>query len=142
MKEARFFLFIAALMGFLAVGLGAFGAHGLKNILSEQHLQVYQTAVQYQFYHTFALLAVAVILLSTISISSATAVNEGKHSRWLRIAGWCFIVGIVVFSGSLYVLVITGMSWLGMITPLGGACFLLGWLSLAVYAFRIKNRAL
>ncbi|HSB97161.1 MAG TPA: DUF423 domain-containing protein [Spongiibacteraceae bacterium] len=121
---AKTYLLIAALNGFIAVALGAFGAHGLKQRLSADMLAVYQTGVQYHFYHTFALLAVALLLLHL-------PLNNISLSNALRWSGILFTVGIVIFSGSLYVLSITGIRWLGAITPLGGVAFLAGWLLLA-----------
>lgn len=117
---AKTFLVIAALSGLLAVIIGAFGAHGLKNRLTEDLLAVYQTGVQYHFYHTLALLMVGLLLMQ---IPQASLLN------W---SGWLFIVGIMVFSGSLYLLAVTGTRWLGAITPLGGLAFIAGWLTLAI----------
>lgn len=121
---AKTYLLIAALNGFIAVALGAFGAHGLKQRLSTDMLAVYQTGVQYHFYHTFALLAVALLMLqmplTNLSVSNA-----------LRWSGILFVTGIIIFSGSLYVLSLSGIRWLGAITPLGGLAFLAGWLMLA-----------
>ena len=116
---AKNYLVAAALSGFIAVALGAFGAHGLKQRLSADLLAVFQTGVQYHFYHTFALLAVGLLMLHMPANGS------------LRWSGILFIVGIVVFSGSLYVLSLTGVRWLGAITPLGGVAFLVAWLLLA-----------
>lgn len=116
---AKNFLVIAALSGFLAVALGAFGAHGLKQRLSADMLAVFQTGVQYHFYHTFALLAVSLLMLH-MPASSA-----------LRWSGMAFVIGIVLFSGSLYVLSLSGVRWLGAIAPLGGVAFMAGWLLLA-----------
>jgi uncharacterized membrane protein YgdD (TMEM256/DUF423 family) len=116
---AKNFLVAAALSGFLAVALGAFGAHGLKQRLSADLLAVFQTGVQYHFYHTFALLAVGLLML------------QMPTSGALRWSGILFIAGIVVFSGSLYILSLTGVRWLGAITPLGGVAFLVAWLLLA-----------
>lgn len=116
---AKHYLMAAALSGFIAVALGAFGAHGLKQRLSADLLAVYQTGVQYHFYHTFALLAVGLLMLHMPANTS------------LRWSGLLFIVGIVIFSGSLYVLSLTGVKWLGAITPLGGVAFLVAWLLLA-----------
>ena len=117
------FLLIGAGAGFLAVALGAFGAHGLRARLSPDMLAVFETGVRYHMYHALALLAVA-----------------WAASRWPEssagTAGWAFIIGIVVFSGSLYILSFTGMRWLGAITPIGGVAFLLGWLLLAWAAWR------
>lgn len=102
---------------FLAVGLGAFGAHMLRDKLTGYYIDVYKTAVLYHFLHALALFIVA--WLSTIS-------NDPK----IQTSGICFVVGIVLFSGSLYALSITGIKWLGAITPLGGLSFLLGWMML------------
>jgi uncharacterized membrane protein YgdD (TMEM256/DUF423 family) len=121
----RTFLAVGASLAGLAVALGAFGAHGLRAVLSPSDLATFETGVRYQMYHALALLAVA-----------------GLAQRWpgaptLAAAGWCFVAGIVVFSGSLYVLVLTGPRWLGAVTPLGGVAFLLGWLLLAWTAVRV-----
>ena len=116
----------AACSGFLAVALGAFGAHGLKQHLSNDMMAVYQTAVQYQFIHTLALLAVALLLL------------QFPDASLLRWAGLAFAVGILIFSGSLYVLSLSGIKWLGAITPIGGVGFLAGWVLLLVAAFKLS----
>jgi uncharacterized membrane protein YgdD (TMEM256/DUF423 family) len=117
-------LFVGAISAFIAVGLGAFGAHGLKTILTEAQLITYQTAVEYQFYHAIALLLVAVI---SFQFPAATTLT------WVSIL---FITGIVLFSGSLYLLVFTGTKILGAITPLGGLAFLVGWLLLSFAALK------
>jgi uncharacterized membrane protein YgdD (TMEM256/DUF423 family) len=110
----RTFLLIGALAGFIGVGFGAFGAHGLRNRLSPDMLAAFETGVRYQMYHAFAVLIVAL----------AVARLDG----WLvRGAGWAFTIGIVLFSGSLYVLTLTGVTSLGAITPVGGLAFLVGW---------------
>lgn len=113
---------IAAAMGFLAVALGAFGAHALKKIL-EQHEAVatWQTAVFYHFIH-----AVMLYLLTS-------------HQPLRRLPWWSFLVGIVIFSGSLYVLAVTNLKWLGAITPIGGVSFLVGWGCLLICAGREKQ---
>jgi uncharacterized membrane protein YgdD (TMEM256/DUF423 family) len=116
---AKNYLVVAALSGLLAVALGAFGAHGLKQRLSADMLAVYQTGVQYHFYHTFALLAVSLLMLHM------------PASNALRWSGMAFVVGIALFSGSLYVLSLSGVRWLGAIAPLGGVAFMAGWLLLA-----------
>jgi len=120
----REFLVVAAISGFLAVALGAFGAHGLKARLSPELMSAYQTGVQYHFYHTCALLACALLLRS------------GLVHPALYLAGYSYTVGIVIFSGSLYVLAITGQRWLGMLTPLGGVAFLIGWFALLTGVIR------
>jgi uncharacterized membrane protein YgdD (TMEM256/DUF423 family) len=122
----RVFLVIGALSGFLGVAGGAFGAHALRDRLSPEMLDVFKTGVTYQMYHALALLAVGV-LLARLSIDG---------SVWLNAAGWLFVVGTVLFSGSLYLLSLTGTTWLGAITPLGGLAFLAGWLALAVGVLR------
>jgi len=118
----RTFMFIGALMGFVGVGLGAFGAHGLRGRLSPEMLSVFETGVRYQMYHALALLAVA-LMMSRV---------EG---RLVVIAGWSFTAGILIFSGSLYALALTGVTTLGAITPIGGVAFLAGWVALAIAAF-------
>lgn len=113
-----------AVAGLLAVALGAFGAHGLKTRLSADMLAVFETGVRYQMYHAFALLAAAWAARRTTPPPPAA-----------RRAAWCFLGGIVIFSGSLYALALTGVRVLGAITPVGGVLFLLGWVFLAL-AFR------
>jgi uncharacterized membrane protein YgdD (TMEM256/DUF423 family) len=117
----RTFLLLGALGGFLAVAFGAFGAHALRSRLSPEMLAVFETGVRYQMYHALALLLVA-----------ATIPHLGG---WLvRTAGWLFTAGIVIFSGSLYLLAMTGVTILGAITPIGGLAFLAGWACLAIAA--------
>jgi uncharacterized membrane protein YgdD (TMEM256/DUF423 family) len=118
-------LITAAISGALAVMLGAFGAHGLKKIISPDMLEVFKTGVQYQFYHTFALFVVGILM------------QFGK-SKALKWSGYLFISGIVLFSGSLYILAITGIKVLGAITPIGGVAFIAGWIALALH-FRTKK---
>jgi len=117
----RTFLLVGALAGFVGVALGAFGAHGLRGRLSPEMLAVFETGVRYQMYHALAILVV-----------SAMAARFG--GRLIAAAGWCFTAGIVLFSGSLYALSLTGVTVLGAITPLGGVAFLAGWALLAVAA--------
>ncbi len=112
----RTFLIVAAISGFLAVVFGAFGSHGLQGNIAERLFSAYKTGVDYQFYHTLALLCVALLLL-------------WKPLPQLQWAGYFFIAGIVLFSGSLYLMALGGPKWLGPITPVGGVCFMLGWLS-------------
>ncbi|MBX2917336.1 MAG: DUF423 domain-containing protein [Cyclobacteriaceae bacterium] len=114
----------AGIMGLLAVALGAFGAHALKpTLLANNRLSIYELAVQYQFYHTFALLAIALLM-------------RNKESRHLQVASVFMFMGIVCFSGSLYILALTNTGWLGVVTPLGGVCFLVGWGCLVINALR------
>ncbi|MDT3776381.1 DUF423 domain-containing protein [Nitrospira sp. MA-1] len=111
---ARQILMSGALMAFLGVAIGAFGAHGLKPFLSEQMLAAFETGVRYHLIHALAILG-AGLSLANVPL---------RQFRW---AGWAFSLGIVLFSGSLYVMSISGVRGLGMITPLGGLCFLVGW---------------
>lgn len=120
-----FWLGMAGLLGGLAVAAGAFGAHALEGKLSSHYLTVYETAVQYQMYHALALLAVA--LLGAVL----------PDASWLQPSAWAFLVGIILFSGSLYALVFSGVRVLGMITPIGGVAFLVGWGLLAYAGFRL-----
>jgi uncharacterized membrane protein YgdD (TMEM256/DUF423 family) len=117
----RSFLLVAAVAGLLGVTFGAFGAHALRTRLSPDMLAVFETAVRYQMYHALALLA--------------TALAAGRMSGWLiRTAAWLFTAGIVLFSGSLYALALTGVTLFGAITPLGGLAFLGGWACLIIAA--------
>ncbi|MEB0039433.1 DUF423 domain-containing protein [Pseudomonas sp. MH10] len=120
----RGFLMLAAFFGFTGVALGAFAAHGLKNRLSAEYLAVFHTGVLYQLIHTLALLAVAVIAIQV----------PGRLVTW---AGISFAIGILLFSGSLYALTLTGVSQLGIITPFGGLAFLIGWALLGLTAWRL-----
>lgn len=120
---SRTFLLLGALSAGLAVALGAFGAHGLRARLSPADLATFETGARYQMYHALALLAVA-----------------WAATRWpgtaVTASGWLFVAGTVIFSGSLYVLSLTGVRWLGAITPIGGLAFLAGWACLAWAALR------
>ena len=121
----RSLLIICGVLGMLAVGLGAFGAHGLKSVLPAEKLTTYTTGITYHFYHTIALLAI--VLISLI-----------HPSKWFKRAALFFIIGIFLFSGSLYLLAtreiigLTNYRWLGPITPIGGVFFILGWMSLSI----------
>lgn len=121
---SRFMLGAGSLSAGLAVAFGAFGAHGLSTRLSPEMLQIWETGARYQMYHALALLAVA-FAAGTLPTSSLPG--------W---AGGLFIAGTVLFSGSLYVLALTGRLWMGAITPLGGLAFLAGWACLLVAAIR------
>jgi uncharacterized membrane protein YgdD (TMEM256/DUF423 family) len=117
------FLLVASILGALSVGLGAFGAHGLKKVVPPETVASFETAVRYQFYHVFALIAVAILF-------------EKFPGRFLKWAGNCFIIGIILFSGSLYLLTVmkatdsVGLTGIGIITPFGGLFFMAGWLLL------------
>ena len=121
-------LTIAAVSGFLAVALGAFGAHALKDALSPAAMAVYKTAVQYQMFHTSALLAIGLLLL------------KFPLNRALLWSGYLMIAGMLLFSGSLYALSMSGARWLGMLTPVGGVLMLGGWLLLAFAARKFIER--
>jgi uncharacterized membrane protein YgdD (TMEM256/DUF423 family) len=123
---ARTFLLLAAISGMLLVMLGAFGAHLLEARLPPDHLIWWQKAVHYQGLHTLALLA-----------SGLLALNH--PGRLVNVAGWLFLAGIVLFSGSLYTLALTDLRELGMITPIGGSAFISGWLALALSAWRLPR---
>jgi uncharacterized membrane protein YgdD (TMEM256/DUF423 family) len=117
----RTFLMIGSVAGFLGVAFGAFGAHGLRARISPEMLAVFETGVRYQMYHAVALLIVALTI--------------PRMGGWLVVtAGWMFTAGIVLFSGSLYALALTGVTTLGAITPIGGLAFLAGWACLALAA--------
>lgn len=124
------FLTTGAVLAGLGVGLGAFGAHGLKEVLDPSALAIFETAVRYQMYHAIGIVAIAVLGLSTSAV---------KAEPWLRRSCQLLLTGIVVFSGSLYVLVATGISWLGAVTPLGGLALILGWAALAVGGIRMRR---
>lgn len=115
---SRYFIPLAALSAFVSVAAGAFGAHSLSGVLSPDRLEVFETAARYQMYHALALLLVGWLAAQT-------------PSRILQAAGWLFVLGTLLFSGSLYLLTLSGVRWLGAITPLGGLAFLGGWLALA-----------
>ncbi len=119
-------LIVAAAFAALGVALGAFGAHALKSRLAPEALQAFETGVRYQMYHVFAIIAAALI---ASRLESTLAVK----------AGWLFAVGIVLFSGSLYGLVLGGLKWLGPVTPLGGLAFIAGWITLAIAAAKSKG---
>jgi len=114
------FLFLGALLGGLAVALGAFGAHALKARLAPDKLVTFETGVRYHFYHAIALLAVG-----TVQITLPAAGT-------LALSGWLFVAGIALFSGSLYWLALGGPRWLGPVTPLGGLALIAGWVALAL----------
>jgi len=118
------FLFLSAVSGLTGVAMGAFGAHGLKTILSPEMLAVYRTAVDYQMWHALGLGIIAVFR------------QQSPEAVLLKCAGWSMFAGIVLFSGSLYLLATLNVKWLGMITPLGGVAFLIAWIAVAIFAFK------
>ncbi|MFZ9188590.1 MAG: DUF423 domain-containing protein [Algoriphagus sp.] len=125
--KAKRILQLAGLSGALAVGLGAFGAHSLEALLIQNgRLDTFQTAVNYHFYHTLALLGIGIL--------------AALKPNWngISFTAWCLVLGIIIFSGSLYALSLSGITWLGAITPLGGLAFIFGWGSLAFSSFKNK----
>lgn len=116
----KIFTALGSINALIAVMLGAFGAHSLKNRLSPEMMEIFQTGVQYHFYHALGLLAVGVIAYHL------------PDSGWLKWSGWLMLAGIIIFSGSLYILSTTGIKWLGAITPIGGTAFIIAWILLTV----------
>ena len=124
LPAAKLFVSLGAIAAALGVALGAFGAHALKSRLSAEMLAVWQTAVQYHLWHALGLIAIGLLA------------QHLPASGPVRLAGWLILAGIVLFSGSLYVLAATGTRWLGAVTPFGGACFIAGWLVVAYAVLR------
>ena len=124
MLSAKIFLVLGSLNAMLAVILGAFSAHGLKTRIDATMLDIYQTAVQYHLYHALGLVVVGIITLQYLP------------SFWFRTSGWLMFAGIILFSGSLYILSMTGLRGFGAITPLGGMAFILAWLCLGIGIIR------
>ena len=124
---SKLFLTLGALAGMLAVMLGAFGAHALRAKLTPDLLAVYNTAVQYHFWHALGLVAIGIVAIHL------------PASAPLKWAGWLMLTGVLVFSGSLYLLAITGARWLGAITPLGGTAFIVSWALFAVAIVRAPS---
>ncbi len=116
------FLLLGALSALVGVGMGAFGAHGLKSVISPEMLTVYQTGVTYQMWHALGLIGIALIR------------QQAPDSKLLHWAGGLMFAGIMLFSGSLYALALLNHHWLGMITPFGGVCFIAGWLLVTLFA--------
>ncbi len=121
----RIFLTIASVLGGISVILGAFASHALKDRLSEGALAIWETGTKYQMYHALALILIALLI------------SRFPNSTPLTVAGFAFIAGIMIFSGSLYALSLSGIKWLGAITPLGGLAFIIGWICLAIAAWGI-----
>lgn len=120
----KLFLIIGAINAMLAVALGAFGAHGLEGKISEKYLEVWKTGVQYQMFHAIGLFVIAFLL------------SKFPQSSLLTASGWIMLAGIVLFSGSLYVLSTSGIKVLGAITPLGGVAFIVAWILIVVAAVK------
>lgn len=122
---SRTFFVLGTLFAFLGVAAGAFGAHTLRDIISYHYLNIFETGVRYQMYHAFGLIITGWAFVT-------------YNNTYFRFAGWMFVIGIVLFSGSLYVLALTGTGWLGAITPFGGVSFLAGWFLLIIGFFTSK----
>ena len=120
------FFLLGSLFGFVAVAFGAFGAHALKATLSIEMMAVFETSVRYQMYHSFALFV-------------AGWASQKYSGIPFAVAGWSFILGILLFSGSLYLLALTGIRWFGAITPFGGLAFLAGWLALVFGFWKVSQ---
>lgn len=125
MTTPKLFLMIGSLLMALAVAMGAFGAHMVEEMLTPDRFEVYQTAVQYHFYHALGLLILGV------------AAERAIRLKWFMWSGYLLLAGIAIFSGSLYLLTLTDTGWLGAITPIGGVAFIAGWICFAVGV--IKN---
>ena len=121
----KFWFISTAIFGFLSVSLGAFGAHFLKNTIDDYGKSIYEKAVLYQMFHTMALFAVGVM-------------QHFNKEASFSVAGWGFFAGIILFSGSLYLLATTGIKWLGAVTPIGGVAFLFGWFWLVVLIIKAR----
>ena len=126
-QTAKVFLMLGGINAALVVLLGAFGAHGLKERLTAEMLAVYQTGVHYHLFHALGLLAVGLVALHL------------PASAYLKWSGWLMLAGIVLFSGSLYVLSISGLRWLGMVTPLGGLSFILAWVLFVIAVLKASS---
>lgn len=125
--QPTIFVILGSLLAALAVGLGALGAHALKSHLTVEQLATYQTAVQYQMYHAIGLVLVGLLTLS-------------HRSRWLDAAGWSMFVGIILFSGLLYVWLATGRRLFVYPVPVGGVAFIIGWVMMAIGTFNISQK--
>ncbi|MFB2836714.1 DUF423 domain-containing protein [Floridanema evergladense] len=123
----QIFLIFGAIFGAMSVGAGAFASHALKEKLTERAIAIFEVGAHYQMYHALALLFVGLLFA-----------QFEKPTPVLLISGWAFVAGVIIFSGSLYALSLTGIKWLGAITPLGGAAFIVGWSCLAIAAWALK----
>jgi uncharacterized membrane protein YgdD (TMEM256/DUF423 family) len=119
-QTAKVFLILGGFNAALVVLLGAFGAHGLKARMTAEMLAVFQTGIHYHLFHALGLLAVGMV---------AAQISDSAYLRW---SGWLMLVGIILFSGSLYVLSVSGLHWLGMVTPFGGISFIVAWILFVV----------
>jgi uncharacterized membrane protein YgdD (TMEM256/DUF423 family) len=125
----KFFIIAGAFNAMLAVILGAFGAHALKEKLTEKYLAIWETAVQYQMFHAIGLIVIGILMSSSL-------LGPISQLNW---AGWLLLAGIIIFSGSLYILSLSGIGILGAITPIGGVAFIVGWIMLIVAATKFSH---
>ncbi len=134
-RVSRLFLILGAFSAAISVAAGAFGAHALRARVEPRLLEVFETAARYQMYHALALIAVSLVLARSGGVTAAVLRPPPGNSLVVA-SGWCFVIGTVLFSGSLYAMTFTGVRALGAITPLGGVAFIAGWICLAVAAVR------
>ena len=123
------FLLLASLSAMVGVGLGAFGAHGLKSVLNPELLTVYQTGVTYQMWHALGLMGISLVN------------QQSPESKLINWAGWLMFIGIILFSGSLYLLAILNLKWIGIITPIGGVSFIMAWVLIAIFATKKQHNS-
>jgi len=123
------FLLLASLSAMVGVGLGAFGAHGLKSVLNPELLTVYQTGVTYQMWHALGLMGISLVH------------QQSPESKLINWAGWLMFIGIILFSGSLYLLAILNLKWIGIITPIGGVSFIMAWVLIAIFATKKQHNS-
>lgn len=121
----KLFIIFGSILGLLGVAAGAFGAHALENHLDASMLDIWETAAKYQLYHALALFGAAWLVTQS-------------PSSWANAAGWAFFIGTIIFSGSLYILTLSGIKWLGAITPIGGVSLMAGWFCCMMAALKLK----
>ncbi len=127
------FIFFGAILGALAVGIGAFGAHALKDwLISINQTETFQTASKYHFYHSFSLILIGILMKLDLNKFNSIDKNQKKKSNYLIYAGNLHLFGTLIFSGTLYLLCLTNIKWLGAITPIGGVLLIVGWVFLAI----------
>ena len=136
-RVPRLFLTLGAFSAAISVAAGAFGAHALRSRVEPRLLEVFETAARYQMYHALALIAVALVLARSGDVTAAV-LGPAPGNSLVVASGWCFVVGTLLFSGSLYAMTFTGVRALGAITPLGGVAFIAGWVCLAFTAMRSR----
>ncbi|PJZ84378.1 DUF423 domain-containing protein [Leptospira harrisiae] len=129
-QSSAVLILLICLFGFLAVAIGAFGAHGLKKMIAPELMVIFETGNRYHFYHTLTALVSFLLLQKSLQTDS-----QNKSSTLLSVATWMFLLGILIFSFSLYTLSVTGIRILGAITPIGGVSFLVGWICLGLGSF-------